>query len=534
MQREAGGLEAELRGRAATLAATWSASARALTTVGQERAVLRLLGVDGVDREGRPLAAEVVDRFLAPDPGRLGGGLALPMAVAMEEYGLSVSQVALDVAAGNIDLALEADLLRHGERRQRAEAAVAGMAAEALARADANRTARRELLALLGEPRPPLLGMTLEAPAVVDALDEALAAVAAGAGAVRVRVPPSRELSDLASQSGSPVEAWRPAPSSRGGLDAFDPTGPPIPSGSHRALAVLRSALDDAGARNGRYVHLATESPALAAPDQAVIAALERIDLVVADPLGEIVTGRVDPGRALSDHTFAHRLLARGGTRILVPAGSLIVASDLTAGIPSDAATRSGRALALQLLAVELALADGMPREDVLIGALPAWLGDEPSAAQRGVAEVAIRRELFAGHPVAFLEPASPGAMPWGALLAGLLPGADGARLLMCRGSAGCAARSPSLRAAAEMADAVRASHTRPSLVGVAAEHRDRTLAAALETLVGLDDHGWRQLVDEPFGLVPARLGAEAVADRAGGPDMLATAAAVGDTSGAI
>jgi beta-lysine 5,6-aminomutase alpha subunit len=524
MQRAPGSVVEELSERAARMAAAWSASARASTTVGQERAVLRLLGVSGVDREGRPLAAEVVDRFLANDPRRLGGGLALPMAVAMAEYDLPITEVALEVAAGHIDLGLEADLLEDPEHRARAEATAASMATAALARADANRTARRELVALLGEPRRPFLGVTLESPAIVDALDEAISAVAAGAGAIRVQVPPSRELADLSARVGSPVEPWHPAPSSRGGLAVFDPAGPPIPTGSHRALSVLRAALDDAGARNGRYVRLVTESPALAAPDQAVIAAFERIDVVVADPFREIVTGRVDPDRALADHGFAHRLLARGGTRVVVPAGSLLVASDLAAGVPSDPATRSGRALALQLLAVHLALADGLLPDGVVVGALPAWLGDEPSASARAVAEVALRRELFPEHPLAFLEPSSSdvAAAEWQALVSGLLPDAGDVKLLLYCASAGFAARSGAMRAAVDVADAIRASRTRPALAGLAEEHRVATLAAATATLAGLDDQGWRWLVDQPFGLQNVRLGAEAVADRTGGLDVLA------------
>ncbi len=524
MQAAPGSVIAALVERAAAMAASWGASARASTTVGQERAILRLLGVSGVDREGRPLAAEVVDRFLAPDARRLGGGLALPMAVAMEEYGLPISEVALEVAAGHIDLGMEADLLADPVRRARAEASAGAMAAAAHARADANRTARRELVALLGEPRRPFLGVTLESPAIIDALDEAISAVAAGAGAIRVQVPPNRELADLSARLGSPVEPWLPAPSSRGGLAAFDPAGPPTPTGSGRALAVLRSALDDAGARNGRYVRLITESPALAAPDQAVIAAFERIDVVVADPLREIVSGRVDPDRAIADHAFAHRLLARGGTRVLVPAGSLVVAADVAAGMPSDPATRSGRAIALQLLAVQLAMADGVEERDVVVGALPAWLADEPNAPARAVAEVALRRAVFPAHSLAFVEPTVGGvaADEWMALVAGMLPDAGDVKLLLCCGSARFAARSAWMHAAIDVAEAIAASREQPALRGLAAAHRDATLAAAEATLRGLEDKGWRWLVDQPFGLPTVRLGAEAVADRTSGFDVLA------------
>src|SRR5437773_2724425 len=114
-----------LLARVETLAGAWSARARTSTTAGQERALLRLFGVSGLDRMGRPLAGEVVDRYLSGGPGRLAGGVALPFAVALLEYDMTPQALALDVAAGSIDLALEAELLRDSGRRAAAEAEAA-------------------------------------------------------------------------------------------------------------------------------------------------------------------------------------------------------------------------------------------------------------------------------------------------------------------------------------------------------------------------------------------------------------------------
>lgn len=510
--------------RAAALAAAWSATARTMTTVGQERAILRMFGVEGVDRVGHPLAAEVVDRYLGPDPRRLGGGIALPFAIAMAEYDLPAGQLALEVAAGNVDLGLEAEMLADPAQRDRALAVISGLTRAALARVDANRTARRELLGLLGDPRRPRIGVSIGAPAIVDALDEAVAAIEAGVGVIRVEVPPSRELAEQLAQRGAHVEAWRAAPTSRGGLEVHDPTGVPTPTGSQRALAVLRSCLDEAGARHNGYVHLATDALALSAPDQAVVAAFERIDLVIADPLREIVSGRVDPDRALADHAFAHRLLVRAGTRLLVPAGPLVVAGDIAAGVPSDPATRSGRALALQLLAVSLAMHDGLPRDAVVVGALPEWITEEPSAPARALAEIAVRRALFPGHPLAFIAPATgPDAgAGWQALVAALLPDAGDVDMLLCRPSEGFAPRVAAIRASADIAAGIGQARTAAVLAGPAATHRDGVLAAAVETLAALESSGWRWLVDTPLGMAPSHLGADAVADRTSGFDWLA------------
>ena len=111
-----------LLGLADTLAGSWGARARATTSAGQERAVLRLFGVSGLDRAGRPLAGATVDRWLAALPGGLGGGIALPFAMALLEYDLDPIQLAQDISSGAVDLALEAELLRRPDRRAVAEA----------------------------------------------------------------------------------------------------------------------------------------------------------------------------------------------------------------------------------------------------------------------------------------------------------------------------------------------------------------------------------------------------------------------------
>src|SRR5918994_7125668 len=239
--------------RAETLAGAWGARARASTTLGQERALLRLFGVTGVDRSGRTLAGGAVDRWLASSRDGLGGGIALPFAMALLEYDLEPQQLAMDVASGAVDLALEAELLREPDRRAVAEAEAARLAGAAIDRMDSDRVARRELLDLLGEARRPWLGTTVAEPDLDEALDEVAALAAAGYDLIRVEVPIGRELADRLQDAGFDAPEWRPhdraaiRPASAGRAsatgasdepDALDPAEA-APSGSQRALARL-------------------------------------------------------------------------------------------------------------------------------------------------------------------------------------------------------------------------------------------------------------------------------------------------------
>ncbi|MEA2609442.1 MAG: beta-lysine 5,6-aminomutase alpha subunit [Chloroflexota bacterium] len=507
-----------LSAQAEALAGVWGARARASTTIGQERAILRLFGVSGLDGAGRPLAGTTVDRWLAGDPRGLGTGITLPFAMALLEYDLDPQQLALDVASGAVDLALEAALLREPDRRAVAEVEASRLAGAAIERIDAERTVRLETMAVLGDAARPWLGTTLHQPDEDEALDEAAALIAAGLDLIRIEVPIGRELAGRMSEAGLDVPQWRPREGARGapGRELADPA----PIGSQRALTMLRQAVDRAAAERGSYVRLGTVVPALGAPEGAVVAAFERIDLLALDAIAEIVSDGVEPDRALADHAFAHRLARRAGTGVVVGPGSLVVAPDLSAGLPSDPGTRAGRALALQLIGVALARGDGLPPGQIVVGALPPWVTDEPAPAARAVAEVALRRALFPGHPFAFVEPAEDhgGSTLWPFVQAAAAVHAGEVAFVLRRyepsTDGGDEPGLPGLRAGSAVAAEVAAATLPGALTGAALAHARAMVAAALTTIEGLADRGWTTVIGEPPGGGRAARGRDAVAER--------------------
>jgi hypothetical protein len=499
-----------LVGKAEALAGAWGARARGSTTAGQERAILRFFGVTGVDMKGRPLAGTVVDRWLAADPRGLGNGVALPFAMALLEYDLEPQQLALDVASGAIDLALEGELLRERDRRAIAEVEATRLAGLAIERIDAQRTVRRETIDMLGEAPRPWLGVTLREPDVAAALDEATSLIGSGIDLIRIEVPIGRELADRLARAGVEVPTWQPRDSAGRSVDPD--LSEPAPTGSQRALTHLRRAADRAAARRRAYGRLATVVPAFGAPEGAVVAAFERIDVFASDAMAEIVGGGVEPDRALADHAFAHRLVRRAGSAIIVGPGPLVVAPDLSAGLPSDPATRAGRALALQLLGVALARTDGLAPDQVIVGGLPPWVTDESAAAGRAIAEVAVRRAIYPGHPLGFVEPPSGGQRPglWSYIQAAAAVHAGDTALVLRSAEGGpetVAASTRTARAAADVAADVAAATGPGPLRGVALEHAQGMIAAATATLDRLGDIGWRAVSGEPPTGLRARAG---------------------------
>ena len=500
-----------LADRADTLAGAWAARARASTTVGRERALLRMFGVTGLDSAGRPLAWAVLDRYLGGGPDRLGGGVVLPFAMALAEYDVDPQRLALDVASGAVDLGMEAALLREPDRRAIAEEEARRLIGAALDRIDANRTARSELIGLFGEPPRPWIGAAISEPDLSGAVTEARAAVHAGADLLQVDVPIGRELSDRLRSAGRDAPVWQPRP----GVLADPETLDLAPVGSQRALASLRRDLDESAAQRRAYVRLGIVPPPLGLPESAIVAGFERIDVAASDPLAEIVDDHVAPDRALADHAFGQALLARAGVIVVIGAGPLVVGPDLARGIPSTPASRAGRALALQLLALAIARGNGLPDDQIAAGGLTAWLVGEAEPVAYAAGEIALRRALMPDISLVFDEPAADSRAAgqlWPAIAGAVQPG-DGTIAVIRRGAVeGTIART---RVAARVARELAVTREPQRLAGAALEHAQATSAAALVLLERLADDGWRAVVgDGPTDPAGARLGADAVAER--------------------
>jgi hypothetical protein len=515
--------QAELvRRLASELAGPLAKVARRSSTLAQEHAILRLIGVDGLDRDDRPLAASVAARYCGASRDRLAGGLLLPLAAALGDRAMAPRDLAIEVAAGTIELATEAELLASADTLAAACGRVTELVRAAISRIDANRTAVREMRTVLARPAEPMLGVVLEATEVAGAAAEIRNAVAGGAGVVELAVPAGSELAQARHRAGlgapDPFSA-RPRGRDRRGLGVGRqalPADDPVPAGSQRGLARLRLIADDAAAARGLYVALMTVTAALAAPEQAVVAGFERIDMVEADPVREIVEENVDPGRALADHAFAHRIHARAGSTVLIGPGPLVLGADLVSGIPSDGDTRAGRALALQALDLELALADGLPAASLMLGAVPEWIASEADP-QAVMVSAWLRRAVFGGHRLVV-------SAPWGAgistaaTIAAALAGSAAAMVMERVTGAGVAAAAAELRAVAAASAAARAGLGDGSLWGSAAARGRRVLAAAADTLERLSGDGWESLLGpEANGGESQRFGGSAVVERSEG-----------------
>lgn len=464
-----------------------ASTAAGQTTPGIERAMLRLFDVTGVARDGRPVAYAVVERYASGDPSALAGGVSLPLAMAAIEYDLPAAQLAVDVADGIVDLRDETLLLAEPDNRAAAEAELGRLTEHAFQSSRANRLARRELTEVVGDAPWPWVGVGLHEPVADQAADEADDAVRAGADVLRVAVPAGRELADRLTEVGAEAPSWG-APAARAAeVDA-------APAGSQRGLAKLRRRIDELSAERRRTVRLMTVAPPLALPESAVVAVLERVDIVSTDPLIDVVDAGLDADRALADAAFGYRLLDQAGCTILLGPGPLVVGPDLVAGTPADPTTRGGRALGLAVLSAAFARSAGMAPERLAIGGVPVWASEE-EAAELAIIGLALRRACLPDIAIGFDEP--PGVHPrWVAMMAAGL--ADAAPVSLIVREVGRAAVVPALnatRSAIGAADAASRAFDDRQLRPDAADQARTMVEAGIDVLERIAGEGWTAVV---------------------------------------
>ena len=474
--------------------------------VGQERAILRLFGVTGLDRAGRPLAAEVVDRYVGPDPRRLGGGIALPFAMAMAEYDLAPQELALEVAAGDVDLGPRGGAARRarpaGDRARRRVRAVAGRDGADRREPDGAARAARG-------PRRPAAAVDRHgasaSPAIVDALDEARRRSTAGRSSSGSTCRPSRELAERTGP-GRPAPVERLAGAalvarrarrarSRGPADPHRrparARGPaPVRRRGGRAPSRLRPDHDrrpgPRRARPGRRRRLRADRHRHRRPDARDRHGPRR-------PRPRARRPRLRPP-APGSRRHAHPRPGRAADRR---------AATCRRGVPSDPPLAPAGRSRCSCSPSRLARRDGLPDDAVVVGGVP-------GLARRRVRCAGARRRRgrpaprAASRPPASRSSSRRCAGTWRRRGTRSWPRCCRTRATCSRSCAGRglrASRRRQSRGATSVAASLRASRETPVLRGSALDHATRAVAAAAATLRSLDEGGWAHARRRDAGL---------------------------------
>ncbi|MGE5450307.1 MAG: lysine 5,6-aminomutase subunit alpha [Acidobacteriota bacterium] len=302
------------------------------TTTSVERATLRLMGVDGVDENQVPLPNRLVSHL--QDQGLLQHGAASIVAGAMIEHDLSIQQVAQAVAAGQLAL------------HRPANEAVARQAARDLAQRMCShiaqhRATRDAAIAQGGEAPTPWLYLIVATGNIHEDIVQARAAAEQGADIIAVIRSTGQSLLDYVPY-GATTEGF-------GGTYA-----------TQENFRLMRAALDEVGAKIGRYIRLTNYCSGLCMPEIAAMGAMERLDMMLNDSMYGIIFRDINMQRTFIDQFFSR--MVNGYAGIIINTGE---DNYLTT---ADAYEAAHTVLASQLINEQFAYLSGLKPDQMGLG----------------------------------------------------------------------------------------------------------------------------------------------------------------------
>jgi beta-lysine 5,6-aminomutase alpha subunit len=366
------GVIASCRAAASQIAAQVGERIAGKTTVSVERTVARLLCVDGANELDAPLPNVLVDHVR--DRGELGRGIAYWLGNALlADPDATPQSIAEAVDRGDLDLiglpraaddAVGMRVMRECEERI---AEMSRLMAE-----------RRELRERLGEHPPPLRYVLTATGNVYEDVVHSLAVAQAGGDIVAVIRSTAQSLLDYV--------PYGPTTEGYGGTFA-----------TQQNFRIMREALDEWSAQNGRYVRLSSFCSGLCMPEIAAMGAIEGFDNMVNDALYGILYRDINPVRGLIDQRVSRMVNGYFGVVINTGEDNYLRTADAIEAAPSVTAS--------QFINRQLALDSGVPDEQIALG--DAFEIDTPvrNSLLLEWAQAQLTRELFPDCPVKYMPP---------------------------------------------------------------------------------------------------------------------------------
>jgi beta-lysine 5,6-aminomutase alpha subunit len=347
--------------------------ARSHTTVSVERAVLRLAGLSGADPEGTPWVNWLVDAVRA-EVG-LAHGVALPaFHAAIRETEGDLALLAQKAAAGSVRFTLPEGPAATAAGRAARRAVAAG-----IRRVDRRRAERDRLVRRHGDPpQRPWLYLIVATGDIYEDIVQAKAAAHAGADVIAVIRSTGQSLLD-----------YVPEGATREGYAGTYAT--------QANFALMRAALDEASRELGRYVRLTNYASGLCMPEIAVLAGLERLDMMLNDSMYGILFRDINPIRTFVDQRFSRQVHARAGIIINTGEDNYLTTADAV----DDAHTVTVSQLLNEYFAHEAGLPDGQ----LGLGHAFEINPDLPESFRLELAHALLARELFPRAPLKWMPP---------------------------------------------------------------------------------------------------------------------------------
>lgn len=341
------------------------------TTVTVERAVCRLLGIDGVNDMDVPLPNVVVDHLMANS--LLPAGAAWAIGNAMVETGKDPQGVAEAVSSGELDLS---KIPAHSDAEVRA--AITPVVNATMDRINKNVAKRNSYLKEWGDKEGPYLYIIVATGNIYEDIIQAKAGAKQGADIIAVIRTTGQSLLDYVPY-GATTEGF-------GGTYA-----------TQENFRLMRAALDEVGEEQHRYIRLCNYCSGLCMPEIAAMGALERLDVMLNDALYGILFRDINMQRTIVDQFFSRVINGYAGVIINTGEDNYLTTD--------DAITAAHTVLASQFLNEAFAKSAGMREEQMGLGHAFEMDPAVENTFLYELAQAQMAREIFPNAPLKYMPP---------------------------------------------------------------------------------------------------------------------------------
>jgi beta-lysine 5,6-aminomutase alpha subunit len=341
------------------------------TTTTTERAAARLLGIDGVDQGGVPLANVMVEKL--EQAGILDRGMVPWLARAVVARNETPQQVAEALAGGKLEIGAIPELPAE-KWREKADI----MAAEAAAKIRATRAEREQKMKNASAPSKPMLYVIVATGNVYEDAVQAKAAALQGADIVAVIRHTGQSLLDYV--------PYGPTTEGFGGTYA-----------TQENFRIVRQSLDEAGEETGRYIMLVNYASGLCMPEISAMGAIERLDMMLNDAMYGVLFRDINMRRTFIDQHFSRMINAYAGIIINTGEDNYLTTA--------DAYEKGYTVLASQFINEQLGLRSGLKEEQMGLGHAFEITPSMEDGLLMEIAQAQLCRELFPRSPLKYMPP---------------------------------------------------------------------------------------------------------------------------------
>ncbi len=341
------------------------------TTITVERAVCRLLGIDGVNRFEVPLPNVVCDALLQHD--LLTNGAAYVLGCIAAETGLSPQAIAEGISNDEIDVSRFTPI-----SPMEARAAISDTVNASVQKIKSNVGKRHDYLSEFGDKTTPYLYVIVATGNIYEDIIQAKAAAKQGADIIAVIRTTGQSLLDYVPY-GATTEGF-------GGTYA-----------TQENFRLMRAALDEVSREEKRYIRLCNYCSGLCMPEIAAMGALERLDVMLNDALYGILFRDINPQRTLIDQYFSRVINSFAGVIINTGEDNYLTTA--------DAVEEAYTVLASQFLNEQFALCAGLPTEQMGLGHAFEISPEVENGFLFELAQAQMARQIFPDAPLKYMPP---------------------------------------------------------------------------------------------------------------------------------